>query len=414
MPDALGDDDTEDRLPRAVDLYRLIRRVVASVVVASRLATLGMVALSVIAGVQARAFTSAPVATITYVVLAVWSGAYILLVLRRDPVPDWVLAIDVLVTSAGMIALPAAARTPAFVELANSDLEPLTVAIAIAVALITASPWRTAAASAAMGLAFGVGQAHTVDTLPDLISIVSIITWQVGAGAVAYVFIRMLRDLARQVETATEQVVAARESVAARRANTEERMRHFREQVRRYRALHDGPLRVLRAIAGPGPAAHPDPAVRRQCAVSVNVLRGATPDDAHDTLTDLSLALIESGNDTAAFGLRVEYHFGNLPDDLPREVVEALSLAAGEALGNIVAHAGTSRARLTALAGGHPGRPSVTVAIVDQGIGFDPEQVPPGYGIRHSITGRMEEIGGVATIDSHPDQGTRVDLRWPR
>jgi signal transduction histidine kinase len=53
------------------------------------------------------------------------------------------------------------------------------------------------------------------------------------------------------------------------------------------------------------------------------------------------------------------------------------------------------------------------VAIVDQGKGFDPDLTERGYGIRHSILARMIEIGGTATVDSHPGEGTRVDLRWP-
>jgi signal transduction histidine kinase len=36
-----------------------------------------------------------------------------------------------------------------------------------------------------------------------------------------------------------------------------------------------------------------------------------------------------------------------------------------------------------------------------------------GYGIRNSILARVAEVGGAASIDSHPGQGTRVDLRWP-
>lgn len=190
-------------------------------------------------------------------------------------------------------------------------------------------------------------------------------------------------------------------------------MRHFREHVRRYRALHDGPLRILTAIAGPGPLGHPDPMVRRQCAIAVNVLRGTTPDSAGNTLTDLSLALVEAGSDCAVHGLRVEYHFSDLPDDLPAHVVEALSRASGEALNNVVAHAGTSKVRLTAMTTGESPRRTVTVAIVDQGVGFDPAVITPGYGMRHSILGRMAEVGGGAGVDSHPGQGTRIDLRWP-
>jgi hypothetical protein len=227
------------------------------------------------------------------------------------------------------------------------------------------------------------------------------------------VFISRLRGLVDLVDAATLDVVEARERVAARRAHAELRVRHFHEQVRRYRALHDGPLRILTAIAGPGPAGHPDPVIRRQCSVSVNILRGAAPDGTGGTVTDLSLALIEAGNASAALGLRVTYHFANLPEDLPAEVVEALQAAGAEALSNAATHAGTGRAHLTATGSGAPHRPAVAVAVVDQGKGFDPDGVPPGYGIRHSILTRMREVGGEATVDSHPGQGTRVDLRWP-
>jgi hypothetical protein len=75
----------------------------------------------------------------------------------------------------------------------------------------------------------------------------------------------------RVADEATEQVVAAREQVAARRAYADERLRQLRDRVRRYRALHDGPLRILTAVARPGPASHPDPRVRQQCAISVNL-----------------------------------------------------------------------------------------------------------------------------------------------
>jgi hypothetical protein len=354
-------------------------------------------------------------AAAVYVMVGLWTTWFVLLVLRRDPVPPWVLVVDVAVTVVGVVVLPWAARTPAFTyTLANPDLEPITVTVAIAVAMITASIRWTAAACLALGVGYTLAQGTLVQTASEAVSMVSTVCWQVGAGCCAVVFIRRLHGVARSVDAATEQVMAARERVAVRRTHAEARVRHFHEQVRRYRAVHDGPLRILTAVAGPGPAAHPDPELRRQCAVSVNVLRGAIPHEAGGTLTDLSLALMEAGTKCAAYGLLVEYHFANLPDDLPCEVVRALSLAAAEALSNVSAHAGTNRVRLSALSTGGPDRPAVTVAIVDQGSGFAVTTVRPGYGIRHSIIARMSEIGGQATVDSHPGQGTRVDLRWPR
>jgi signal transduction histidine kinase len=401
-------------LPRGIDLHHRIRVVAAAVAMVSRLATVTMVALSVVALAQADGYTSVPLAVTVYTLVAGWSAVFLLAVLRSDPLPGWVLTVDVLVTGACLVALPMSARTAAFEdEVANAGLEPITVAVAAAVALISGSARRTVASCATLGVSSMVAYAPTTRSASDVVSEVSVVGWQVGTACCCYVFIRRLRVLADLVDTATQDVVAARERVAARRAHAELRLRHFHEQVRRYRALHDGPLRILTAIAGPGPAGHPDPTIRRQCSVSVNILRGAAPDGTGGTLTDLSLALIEAGNASAALGLRVTYHFANLPEDLPADVVAALQSAGAEALSNVVAHAGTDRAQLTATGSGDPRQPAVAVAVVDQGKGFDPDSGPPGYGIEHSVLARMREVGGQATVDSHPGQGTRVDLRWP-
>lgn len=392
-----------------VILHRQVRGIVAAVVVVSRLATLAMVALSIVGAVQIHAYTRVPLAVAVYVVLFAWSAVLITLVLRRDAVPGWALVVDVGVTAAGLVVLPLAVSNPVFDTLANPYLEPVTVSVAAAVALVSGSPRHTAAGCTTLAVTHVVGQVQVLHSAADIVSLANTIGWQVGTAVCCLVFIRRLRRVAYHLAIATQQVITARERLAAQRAHTEERTRQFREQIRRYRALHDGPLRILTAIAGPGPAAHPDPMVRRQCAVSVDVLRGAAPDDPAGTLTDLSLALMEAGGDSATLGLRVEYHFTNLPDSLPSDVVDALCKASAEALGNVAAHAGTIRARLTAMAGGK----RVTVAIVDQGKGFDPDTTELGYGIRHSIIKRMIEIGGTATVASHPGEGTRVDLRWP-
>jgi signal transduction histidine kinase len=392
------------------DLHRRIDRIAAAVAVLSRATVLLITAVSVVAGVQTHAYTRGPLAVAVYVSVAGYGVLFAVLVLRTRRTPDWALAGDVALACAGMVVLPLAARAVYFTSVANSDFEPVMVSVAVGVALLTASGRATAAACAVLAAAYAAGQGPMVHGVANAASLLSPICWQVATACCCLVFVRRLRAMADAFDTAHHQFLAERETLAAERTEAEQRQRHFREQVRRHRALHDGPLRVLTAIAGPGPLMHPDSQARRQAAIAVNVLRGTTPDDPHGTLTDLSLALIEAAGESAARGLRVEYHFAGLPDDLPGEVVQALSLAAGEALSNVATHAGTCRARLTALATGD----AITVAIVDQGAGFDPQAAEPGYGIRHSVLGRMREIGGDALIDSHPGQGTRVDLRWPR
>ncbi len=57
----------------------------------------------------------------------------------------------------------------------------------------------------------------------------------------------------------------------------------------------------------------------------------------------------------------------------------------------------------------------VAVYVRDRGAGFDPGAVPPDrMGIKESIVGRMERVGGRATVDSELGAGTRVELRMER
>ncbi|GAA3396346.1 sensor histidine kinase [Cryptosporangium minutisporangium] len=398
-------------LPLTVGLHQRIRAIATGVILLSRFGTLAMVALSIVSLNQAHGFTNTLLAAGTYLTVAAWNLVFLTAVAWREPIPRAVLAGDVMVTATAAATLPWALTAEAFATVAVPDFEPLAVSTGVAVALATASWHATIGACLVLAAGFGATEIPSPN-YPDLASIANIVGWQVVTAVCCCLFIRRLWGVADAIDAATEQVITARERVAARRSQNEERMRHFHEQLRRHRALHDGPLRVLTAIAGRGPAGHPDERVRRQAAISANVLRGVTPDDPDGTLTELSLALVEAGNEIATQGLRVEYHFANLPDTMPPEVLHAFRHATGEALANVARHAGTSRVRLTALADRHSS-PAITVAVVDQGAGFDPGTTALGYGIQQSITARMQEVGGAAGIDSHPGEGTRVDLRWP-
>jgi signal transduction histidine kinase len=99
---------------------------------------------------------------------------------------------------------------------------------------------------------------------------------------------------------------------------------------------------------------------------------------------------------------------GDAPVDEP---LAALGAAAREALVNAAKHAGVGSADLyTEVA---PDR--VSVFVRDRGAGFDPEAVPGDRrGLRDSVTGRLERLGGKAVIRSSPGEGTEVELVLPR
>ena len=57
----------------------------------------------------------------------------------------------------------------------------------------------------------------------------------------------------------------------------------------------------------------------------------------------------------------------------------------------------------------------LTGFVRDTGVGFDPTAIPPDrHGINDSIVGRVERIGGTATIESNIGVGTEVEIRIPR
>ncbi|HEX4705307.1 MAG TPA: ATP-binding protein [Pseudonocardiaceae bacterium] len=386
------------------------RRVLTGVVVSLQVVAVPPLVVAITAGARQDAFTVPWLAGLTYLVLAAWGGVFVAVVVRRGTVPGWAVAADVAVVACCVIVISWAVHPSFFTRVNDSDLEPALYVTAVVVAM------NARVRRAVVGCAV-LAAAHVVAELPsmiemraDVVSTITDLCWLGGAAFVAGAISRRLLAAEDRTDDATRQVAELHAEAAAARARNQERLRYFREQIKRYRALHDGPLSILTAIATGG-LDHHDDEVRRQCAVSANLLRGLISDDPMSTLTDLSIALTRAGNDYAMHHLRVNYQFSDLPEDLPHPVVDALSGASREALNNIAVHAGTDRAWLTARAGAGP---SVTVTVVDQGSGFDPATTRLGRGLSDSITGRMADVGGVAAVDSMPGQGTRVELRWPR
>jgi len=99
---------------------------------------------------------------------------------------------------------------------------------------------------------------------------------------------------------------------------------------------------------------------------------------------------------------------GDVPLD---DRVEALVLAAREAMANAARHSGADEVSTFVDVGDE----EIAVYVRDRGSGFDPEAVPHGaHGIAQSIRGRMERAGGTAQLVSSPQGGTEVELRLGR
>jgi signal transduction histidine kinase len=108
-------------------------------------------------------------------------------------------------------------------------------------------------------------------------------------------------------------------------------------------------------------------------------------------------------------GVRVELaSAGDCPVD---EAAGALALAAREAMTNAAKFAGTDEIDVYL----EVSDDAVSVFVRDRGVGFDRSEVPPDRrGLVESVEGRLERVGGRATVVSTPGGGTEVELLLPR
>lgn len=93
----------------------------------------------------------------------------------------------------------------------------------------------------------------------------------------------------------------------------------------------------------------------------------------------------------------------------PAEVTAAIHEAVDEALRNVTLHSGRTEVSVEIRADDE----WATVAVRDEGVGFDPNTVDPRrFGVRRSIPGHLRRVGGTATITSAAGRGTTVALAW--
>ena len=97
--------------------------------------------------------------------------------------------------------------------------------------------------------------------------------------------------------------------------------------------------------------------------------------------------------------------------EIPVPVAEAAYSATVQAMVNSLQHAGSGVDRWVEM---HShGHQAFTIEIGDRGAGFDPGQIPTErLGVRVSILERVASVGGHATIDTAPGEGTVIRLAW--
>jgi signal transduction histidine kinase len=95
---------------------------------------------------------------------------------------------------------------------------------------------------------------------------------------------------------------------------------------------------------------------------------------------------------------------------LPIKMEEELYRIAQEALNNVVKHAGATQVQVQLIYG----ESTVSMEMIDNGKGFEPEEVSQsgGFGLQ-GIQERVQQLGGAFNIQSTPRRGTRLRVSIP-
>ncbi|UJW34181.1 ATP-binding protein [Saccharothrix sp. AJ9571] len=184
------------------------------------------------------------------------------------------------------------------------------------------------------------------------------------------------------------------------------------ERARQHRLMHDTVLQTLEALAlpGQGTAEEQLAEVRRLARAEAVEVREYIEAAANEGARPLGEKLASLAAEMARDGLRAQVVIAELDEDTLSEVRQiAIRDAVREAMRNTMKHSGTDKVlvRVEERDGG------IAVITRDHGTGFSSDTRPPGFGISESITARLAEVGGKATVESTPGNGTRVTLWVP-
>ena len=245
--------------------------------------------------------------------------------------------------------------------------------------------------SLAVGLAAGGGAAEP-GWGPLLVFIVSFL---------AYGILALAQRRAQLATPALENALASLERAERRRAL----------ELRSAAVVHDTVLADL-AVAAASTGALSDRA-RARFAADLDVIRSSSvrePAATRPISTEFGAALLELAHDFQWTGVRVEVSGAEmLARTMETRVADALLSAARAALDNVARHSGAERADL--VVGERAG--VVSLLIVDDGSGFDPDDVPADrLGLSTAIRGRVEDVGGSVRIWAGED-GTTVMMTVP-
>jgi signal transduction histidine kinase len=203
------------------------------------------------------------------------------------------------------------------------------------------------------------------------------------------------------------------------RAAVEEQLAamRYRIEVKAAALMHDSVLSHLAAIAGSA-GAELNSALRIEIQRDLVFLAGEDwliegPFEA-STGPDVALPnnpLYAAIRETQLTGLEVECSGDlNAVCALSTESSVALGLAVRQCLVNVLRHSGVNKAEVAVFGSGS----EVSVMVIDAGRGFsESEAAADRLGLKQSVRGRMEAVGGSVQVWSTPGRGTSIMIRVP-
>lgn len=366
-------------IPQIVRGYSLVR--IAAVVY-----VLVIDSLRLSSAAHPAALVAVMVVVVGWTGLALWCYAA---PSRRRP---WLFAADLV----GGMALVAVGPWVLGAAHADSGVSVVALWLAsapMALALWAGWVWGTLAAAVISTLDLAVTQNADVATWGDKLGLVLL------TAGVGYL-VSTLRLSARERDTVTATAAA------------------MSERARLARVVHDGVLQVLALVERDAPSLGPRgrrmaTAARQQEIELRRLLQESdlSVDDVLDvTVADLAGVLDRHASATVTI---------STPGDrvlVEHDLAEEIHQAVGEVLANVDRHAGPGARAWVLL---EREGAELVVSVRDNGVGGTPEDFDGAFrrgrfGVRHSIYGRLEDLGGVATLRTAPGRGVEWEFRIPR
>jgi signal transduction histidine kinase len=191
----------------------------------------------------------------------------------------------------------------------------------------------------------------------------------------------------------------------------------YRLELKAAALLHDTVLSHLAAIAG-SPSEVLDPSLRKQMSRDLEILVGQEWLDPASPSIDLGAGRAWQGSELNAaivgcqrLGLDVRVTGDlSLVGRLNPASAAAVGLAVRQCLVNVLKHSGRSEAEV-AIYGTDA---ELSIMVVDEGRGFvEAATASDRLGLRTSVRGRIESLGGSVQIFSTLGRGTSVTIRVP-